>query len=91
MPATHSEHTPKIAEENPFKQLGFFRFWMVSTLFYIAFPISLLLAWLLLGKQSTQQLIQALWADFLQTLFFAALTVAALIWLLYHYASKLFT
>jgi len=54
--------------ENPFKDMGFIKFWVVSTIFWFSFPMSLVLCYLALGSVRTRQLVKALVHDFLQTL-----------------------
>jgi Short-chain dehydrogenases of various substrate specificities len=56
-------------DENPFKDMGFIKFWIVSTVFWFSFPVSLVLCYLALGSVKTKQLVKALVHDFLQTLF----------------------
>ena len=51
--------------KNPFKDMGFVKFWIVSTIFWFSFPVSLLLCYLALGSVKTKQLVKALVHDFL--------------------------
>ena len=66
--------------ENPFAAMGFFSFWLVSMVFYLAFPLSLGLCLLVMGRHRTKQLIRALVHDFLQTIFILAVVVVLIIW-----------
>lgn len=74
--------------ENPFENMGIIRFWAVSSLFYLTFPISLLFSYVACGEQRTQQLIRALLNDFLQTILIAILVLVMLIWAAVHYLSS---
>ena len=47
-------------ETNPFSNMGFLKFWILSTFFYLTFPLSLLIAFLLLGPRRARQLVSAL-------------------------------
>ena len=51
-------------DENPFKDMGFIKFWIVSTVFWFSFPVSLVLCYLALGSVKTKQLVKALVHDF---------------------------
>ncbi len=51
-------------KSNPFGDMGFFQFWILSTLFYLTFPLSLLIAFLVLGPVRTRQFVSALIQDF---------------------------
>ena len=70
--------------------MGFITFWVVSTVFYLTFPISLLLCYLTMGSVRTKQLLLALVNDFLQTIMILIVVVAILIWLAFHYIAPLF-
>ena len=77
-------------DENPFKEMGVSKFWIVSTVFWFSFPVSLVLCYLALGSIKTKQLVKALVHDFLQTLFIILLVVCVIIYTVYHYISGLF-
>ena len=77
-------------DENPFKDMGFIKFWAVSTVFWFSFPVSLVLFYLTLGSVKTKQLTKALVHDFLQTLFIILVVVCVIIYTVYHYVSGLF-
>ena len=70
--------------------MGFFTFWLVSAVFYLTFPVSLILCYLMMGSMRTKQLLRALVNDFLQTIMILIVIVAMLIWLAYHYIAPLF-
>ena len=76
--------------ENPFKRMGFIKFWIVSTVFWFSFPVSLVLCCLALGSVKTKQLVKALVHDFLQTLFMILVVVCVIVYGIYHYVSGLF-
>ena len=75
---------------NPFKDMGFIKFWIVSTVFWFSFPVSLVLCYLALGSVKTKQLVKALVHDFLQTLFIILVVVCIIIYTVYQYVSGLF-
>ena len=77
-------------DENPFQDMGFIKFWIVSTVFWVSFPVSLVLCYLTLGSIKTKQLVKALVHDFLQTLFIIFVVVCVIIYTVYHYISGLF-
>ena len=77
-------------DKNPFKNMGFFTFWVVSTVFYLTFPVSLFLCYLTMGSRRTKQLLKALVSDFLQTVLILIAVAALLIWLAYSYIAPLF-
>ena len=70
--------------------MGFITFWVVSTVFYLTFPISLLLCYLTMGSVRTKQLLKALVSDFLQTVLILIAFAALLVWLAYSYIAPLF-
>ena len=76
--------------ENTFKDMGFIKFWVVSTIFWFSFPMSLVLCYLALGSVRTRQLVKALVHDFLQTLFIIMVVVSVMIYFIYQYVSALF-
>ncbi len=81
---------PQLPDDNPFKDMGFIQFWVVSTCFYMAFPLSLAISYLLLGKLRTKQLVTALVHDFLQTLLIVIAIIAVIIWAIYQFVAGLF-
>ena len=80
----------KTDDKNPFKDMGFIKFWVISTVFWFFFPVSLALCYLALGSVKTKQLIKALVHDFLQTLFIILAVVSVIIYTVYHYISGMF-
>mgnify|MGYP006099614769 FL=1 len=77
-------------KENPFKDMGFIKFWVVSTVFWFSFPMSLVLCYIALGSVRSKQLVKALVHDFLQTLFIIIAVVSIIIYFIYNYISALF-
>ena len=78
------------SDDNPFAAMGFISFWLVSTVFYLTFPLSLGLCLLVMGRHRTKQLIRALVHDFLQTIFILAVVVVLIIWAAWHFLLPLF-
>ena len=80
-----------IKEKNTFKEMNFIKFWLVSSLFFITFPFSLVFCFLYLGSARTKQLIMALINDFLQTLLIIILLFSVIIYFLIDYLSMYFS
>ena len=76
--------------ENPFSEMGFIKFWIVSTVFWFSFPVSLVLCYLAMGQQRTKQLVKALVHDFLQTLFLIFVVLCVILYAIYYLISNLF-
>lgn len=79
----------KNEQQNSFNDMGFIKFWIISTIFWFSFPVSLAFSYVTLGSVRTKQLVKALVHDFLQTLFIIIIVMCVLIFGLYHYASGL--
>ena len=77
-------------KEDPFRDMGFIKFWVVSTLFWMTFPISLAVSYVSIGSVRTKQLVKALVHDFLQTLFIILVVFSVVIYFIYDYVSGLF-
>ena len=80
----------KTDDENPFKEMGLIKFWIVSTLFWFFFPISLVLCYLAFGSVKTKQLVKALVNDFLQTLFIILVVICVIVYSIYSFISGMF-
>jgi len=83
LPNAASNQEPKTTvdgDSNPFGNMGFFQFWILSTLFYLTFPLSLLSAFLVLGPVRTRQFVSALVHDFLQTVLILIAVFAVVAW-----------
>ena len=76
--------------ENSFSEMGFIKFWIVSTAFWFSFPVSLVLCYLAMGQEKTKQLVRALVHDFLQTLFLIFIVVCVILYAVYYFVSNLF-
>ena len=76
--------------ENPFSEMGFIKFWIVSTVFWFSFPLSLVICYLAMGQQRTKQLVKALVHDFLQTLFLIFVVLCVILYAVYYFVSSLF-
>ena len=76
--------------KNPFNEMAFIKFWIVSTAFWFSFPVSLVLCYLAMGKVKTKLLIKALVHDFLQTIFLIFVVVCVFLYAIYHLISNLF-
>ena len=76
--------------ENPFSEMGFIKFWIVSTVFWFSFPLSLVICYLAMGRQRTKQLVKALVHDFLQTLFLIFVVVCVILYAVYYFISNQF-
>ena len=80
----------KTDNENPFLNIGFIKFWVVSTIFWMTFPASVVLCYLTMGPFRTKQFVKALINDFLQTILVILVVVCVLIYVIYYYVSGLF-
>jgi hypothetical protein len=76
-------------EVNPFKEMGMIKFWMISTLAYMTFPVSLVFSYVMFRPVLTKQLISALIQDFLQTLLVALVVLMVLMWMIFTYVGPL--
>ena len=76
-------------QQNSFTDMGFIKFWIISTIFWFSFPVSLAFCYVTMGSVRTEQLVKALVHDFLQTLFIIIIVLCVVIFGLYHYASGL--
>ena len=76
--------------ENPFSEMGFIKFWIVSTVFWFSFPVSLVLCYLAMGQVRTKQLVKALVNDFLQTLLLIFIALCVILYAVYYFVSNLF-
>ena len=79
----------KNEQHNPFKDMGLIKFWIISAIFWLSFPVSLAFSYVALGSVRTKQLVKALVHDFLQTLSMIIIVICLLIFGLYQYASGL--
>jgi len=82
--------TRKKDVKTPFSEMGFIKFWIVSTVFWFSFPVSLVLCYLAMGQVKTKQLVKALVHDFLQTLLLLFVVVCVMLYAIYYFTSNLF-
>ena len=75
---------------NPFTKMGIVTFWGISFLFWMCFPASLILSYVMLGSVRTKQLITALMHDFLQTILIIFVVLSIIIYAIYHYVTAMF-
>ena len=80
----------KKADENLFNEMGLIKFWIVSTVFWFSFPVSLVLCYLAMGKVKTKQLVKSLVHYFLQTLFLIFVVLCVALYAIYYFISNLF-
>ena len=80
----------QLDDKNPFADMGFIQFWVVSTIFWMTFPASLVLCYFTIGPTRTKQFVKALINDFLQTILVILVVVCVFIYVIYHYVSGLF-
>ena len=73
-------------QQNSFEDMGFIKFWIISTIFWFSFPVSLAFSYVTLGSVRTKQLVKALVHDFLQTFFIIIILTCVVIYGLYKYA-----
>ena len=78
------EQVKVVGEHNPFTKMGIIKFWAISTIVYLTFPVSLILSYIAFGPLFTKQLVAALIQDFLQTLLVALGVLIVLIWVTVH-------
>ena len=76
--------------ENLFAKMGMIKFWVLSTIFYMTFPVSLAISYIALGQHKTKQLIRALVNDFLQTIFVFLVVLVLIVWAIWHFLAPLF-
>jgi hypothetical protein len=78
------------ADDNPFAAMGMVKFWILSTLFYLLFPASLIICFVAFGPRRTKQLVHALIDDFLMTILILLVVLALFIWAAFHFLTPLF-
>ena len=77
-------------EKNSFKGIGFLKFWLISSVFFMTFPLSLIFCFFYLGTKKTKQFLAALINDFLQTLLILSIIFLIIIYFISDYISKFF-
>ena len=76
----------KNEQQNAFEDMGFIKFWIISTIFWFSFPVSLAFSYMTLASVRTKQLVKALVHDFLQTFFIIIILMCVVTYGLYKYA-----
>ena len=76
----------KNEQQNSFEDMGFIKFWIISTIFWFSFPVPLAFSYVTLGSVRTKQLVKVLVQDFLQTFFIIIILMCVVIYGLYKYA-----
>ena len=71
--------------------MGFIKFWIFSTLFFLTFPLSLILSLFFLGIKGTKQLMVVLISDYLQTILFIFILITIIIIFIVDYLSNFFS
>jgi len=79
-----------VKKDNIFKNIGFIKFWIISSLFFMTFPLSLFFCFVYLGTAKTKQFLIVLVNDFLQTLLILFITLLIMIYFIFDYISKFF-
>ena len=77
-------------EKNSFKNIGFFKFWFISSVFFMTFPLSLIFCFFYLGPIKTKQFLAVLVSDFLQTLLIISIIILIIIYFIFDYLSTFF-
>ena len=71
--------------------MGFIKFWIFSTLFFLTFPLSLILSLLFLVIRETKQFMVVLISDYLQTILFIFIILTIIIIFIVDYLSNFFS
>ena len=79
-----------VKKDNNFENIGFIKFWIISSLFFMTFPLSLIFCFVYLGTAKTKQFLIVLVNDFLQTLLILFITLLIMIYFIFDYISKFF-
>ena len=69
-----------VHKEDPFSKMGFFKFWVLSLLFFSFFPLSLIILVIVIGPIKTKLFISALIKDFFQTIMILLISLSLIIW-----------
>ena len=77
-------------EKNSFKNIGFLKFWLISSVFFMTLPLSLIFCFFYLGPIKTKQFLTVLVSDFLQTLLIISIIILIIIYFIFDYLSTFF-
>ena len=79
-----SEETEQRPRTNPFLTMRYLEFFLVQLITLAFFPMSLVMCWIVLGAETTRDLIAALIRDWIQTLcillILGVTVIGALVW-----------
>ena len=70
----------EVHKEDPFSEMGFVKFWVLSLLFFSFFPLSLIILVIVIGPVKTKLFISALIKDFFQTIIILLISFILIIW-----------
>tara|TARA_B100001248_G_C26953063_1_gene262473 strand:+ start:166 stop:429 length:264 start_codon:yes stop_codon:yes gene_type:complete len=79
-----------IQEKNRFKEMGFIKFWIFSTLFFLTFPLSIIFCLVFFGLHETKQFVTFLVKDYMQTMFIIFILCLSIITFIIYYVVSLF-
>ena len=79
-----------IQEKNRFKEMGFIKFWLFSTLFFLTFPLSIIFCLLFFGFNKTKQFVEVLIKDYMQTMLIVFILCLSGLTLVIYYIVSLF-
>ena len=77
-------------EKNSFKNISFLKFWFISSVFFMTFPLSLIFCFFYLGPIKTKQFLVVLVSDFLQTLLIISIIILIIIYFIFNYLITFF-
>ena len=69
--------------------MGFIKFWIFSTFFFLTFPLSLILCLCFLGIKETKQFMIVLIKDYLQTILIIFIILTMIIIFIVYYLSNI--
>ena len=79
-----------IQEKNRFKEMGFIKFWLFSTLFFFTFPLSIIFCLVFFGLYETKQFVIVLVKDYMQTMMITFILCLSTITFIIYYLFSLF-
>ena len=78
-------------QKNKFEQMGFVKFVLVSSIFFITFPFSLIYSLVFLCPYQTNEFILLLIKDYIQTLIIIFISLIVVTYFLYNYIISFFS
>ena len=79
-----------IKEKNRFKEMGFIKFLLFSTLFFLTFPLSIIFCLVFFGLYETKQFVIVLVKDYMQSMFIIFILCLLTITFIIYYIVSLF-